>query len=64
MRKALAGESSSSRVRLVVAIASSGLSLGPAEVAWLSLDQTWPRRRLIKLDSLAARTPHPAGQIV
>ena len=60
------GDDSQNRtdVGIWVAIASSGLSINPAEVAWLPLGQTWPRRRLIELDSLAARTPHPAGRTV
>jgi hypothetical protein len=36
-------------VLFVVATATPGLGHSPAEAAWLTLDRTWPRRRLIDL---------------
>jgi len=63
VRQALAGEPRWGRVRYPVATASPDLGRSPAEQAWLPLDQTWPRRRLIDLADLDARTPQPAGPI-
>jgi hypothetical protein len=64
VRQALAHETRWGRVRFLVATASPTLGHGPAEAAWLRLGQTWPRRRLIDLADLAARTPQPAGPTV
>ena len=50
VREALANEHRWARVRFVVATASPTLALGPAEAAWLPLEETWPRRRLVELD--------------
>jgi hypothetical protein len=64
VRQALASESRWGAVRFLVATANPTLGRGPAEQAWLSLDQTWPRRRLIDLDALDHGTgeapPSPA----
>jgi hypothetical protein len=49
VRKALAGETRWATVPFLVATASPALAIGPAEAAWLPLNQTWPRRRLIDL---------------
>jgi hypothetical protein len=64
LREALAGEARWAGVPFLVATASPTLALSPAEATWLPLGQTWPRLRLIELDSLAARTPHHAGRTV
>jgi Replication-relaxation len=64
VRQALGAETRWSRVSFLVVTATPELGRGPAEAAWLPLDQTRPRRRLIELGSLAARTPHPAGRTV
>jgi hypothetical protein len=64
VRQALAHETRWGRVRFLVATASPTLGHGPAEAAWLRLGQTWPRRRLIDLADLDARTPQPAGPTV
>ena len=61
VRRALASGGRWGRVRFPVATASPTFGLGPAEQAWLPLGQTWPRRRLIDLADLHARTPQPAG---
>jgi hypothetical protein len=63
IRQALADEGRWGRVRFLVATASPTLRFGPAEAAWLLLGQTWPRRRLIKLDDIDvdAWTPISAG---
>jgi hypothetical protein len=52
VREILTSEHAWARVRFVVATASPTFGAGPAEAAWLPLDQTWPRRRLIELDDL------------
>jgi hypothetical protein len=52
VRQALEGEGRSARVWFVVATATPTLGRGPAEQAWLPLDQTGPRRRLIELTDL------------
>jgi hypothetical protein len=64
VRQALASETRWARVPFLIATASAALGHGPAEQAWLPLGQTWPRRRLIELDNLAGRTPHPAGRTI
>ncbi len=61
VRRALASGGRWGRVRFPVATASPTFGLDPAEQAWLPLGQTWPRRRLIDLADLHARTPQPAG---
>jgi hypothetical protein len=63
VRRALAGGSLWAAMPFAVATASPDLGRSPAEQAWLPLDQNWPRRRLIDLADLDARTPQPAGSI-
>jgi hypothetical protein len=60
-REALASDAGRAAVPFQVATASPTFGLGPAEQAWLPLGQTWPRRRLIDLADLHARTLQPAG---
>jgi Replication-relaxation len=64
VRQALASESRWTKVPFLVATGSPALARGPAEQAWLPLDQTGPRRRLIELADLdpAAGGPRPPGQ--
>jgi hypothetical protein len=52
VRQALADDASWATAPFLVATASPGLGHGPAQQAWLPLDQTWPRRRLIDLADL------------
>jgi hypothetical protein len=51
------------RVVFVVATATAVVGPNPAEAAWLTLDRTWPRRRLIELADVDPKdwTPETAG---
>jgi hypothetical protein len=49
VRQALADERRWAAMPFLIATASPALGRGPAEQAWLTLGQTWPRRRLIDL---------------